>query len=47
MAVLYQFGTGAVTLLEGHRLRVFENVVLGKMLGTKTEEVTGDGKTGY
>jgi hypothetical protein len=42
LAVLYRFGSGSVTLREEHRLRVFENVVLGKILGPKREQVTGD-----
>jgi hypothetical protein len=31
----------SLTLREGHRLRVFENRVLGRIFGPKTDEVTG------
>ena len=34
--------TWRVTLREGHRLRVFENRVLRKMFGSKSDEVTGE-----
>jgi hypothetical protein len=31
-----------LTLKEGHRLRVFENRMLRRILGPKRDEVTGD-----
>jgi hypothetical protein len=34
--------TWSLTLREEHRLRVFENRVLGRIFGPKTDEVTGD-----
>jgi hypothetical protein len=33
--------TQSFTLIEEHRLRVFENRVLGRMFGTKREKVAG------
>jgi hypothetical protein len=41
-SVLYGCETWSVTLREEHRLRVFENRLLGKIFGSKREEVTGD-----
>jgi len=38
--VLYD--TWSLTLREEHRLRVFENRVLRKMFGPKSDEVTGE-----
>jgi hypothetical protein len=38
--VLYERGTLTLTLREGHRLRLFENRVLRKILGPKMGEVT-------
>jgi hypothetical protein len=39
--VLYGCGTRSLTLREEHRLRVFENRVLRRIFGLKTDEVTG------
>jgi hypothetical protein len=39
--VLYRCETWSVTLREEHRLRVFENRVLRRILGPKRDEVTG------
>jgi hypothetical protein len=39
--VLYACETLSVTLMEGHRLRVFENRVLRRIFGPKRDEVTG------
>jgi hypothetical protein len=41
-AVLYGFETWFLTLREEHRLRVFENRVLRKIFGPKTDEVIGE-----
>ncbi|KAJ4450282.1 hypothetical protein ANN_01702 [Periplaneta americana] len=41
-AVLYGCETWTLTLREEHRLRVFENKVLGKIFGAKRDEVTGE-----
>jgi hypothetical protein len=41
-AVLYGCETWSLTLREEHRLRVFENRVLRRIFGPKTDEVTGD-----
>ena len=41
--VLYGRETWSLTLREEHRLRVFENKVLGKIFGAKRDEITGDG----
>jgi hypothetical protein len=38
--VLYVFETWSVTLREEHRLRVFENRALRRILGPKRDEVT-------
>jgi hypothetical protein len=38
---LYGFETWSLTLREKHRLWLFENRVLRKIFGTKTDEVTG------
>jgi len=39
--VLYGCETWSLTLREGHRLRVFENRVLRRILGPKRDEATG------
>jgi hypothetical protein len=39
--VLYGCETWSLTLREEHRLRVFENKVLRRIFGRKTDEVTG------
>jgi len=39
--VLYVCETRSVTLREGHRLRVCENGVLGKLYGPKSDGVIG------
>jgi hypothetical protein len=39
--VLYGCDTWSLTLREKHRLRVFENRMLRKILGPKSDEVTG------
>jgi hypothetical protein len=41
-AVLYGCETWSLTLSEEHRLRVFENRVLRKILGPKRDEVMGE-----
>ena len=40
--VLYGCETWSLTLREEHRLRVFENIVLGKIFGAKKDEITGE-----
>jgi hypothetical protein len=40
--VLYGCGTWSLTLRKGHRLRVFENRVLRRIVGPKRDEVTGE-----
>jgi hypothetical protein len=40
--VLYVCETWSLTLREEHRLRVFENRVLRRILGPKRDEVTGE-----
>jgi hypothetical protein len=40
-AVLYGCETWSLTLREEHGLKVFENLLLRKMLGPKKDEVTG------
>jgi hypothetical protein len=40
--VLYGCETWSLTLREEHRLRVFENSVLGRIFGPKRDEVTGE-----
>jgi hypothetical protein len=40
--VLYGCETWSLTLKEEHRLKVFENRVLGKIFGPKRDEVTGE-----
>ena len=37
----YGFKVFSLTLKEEHRLRVFENKVLSRIFGSKTDEVTG------
>jgi hypothetical protein len=39
--VLYGCETWALILREGHRLRIFQNRVLRRILGTKRNEITG------
>jgi len=39
---LYGFETWSLTLRKEHRLRVFENGVLRRILGLKRDEVTGE-----
>jgi hypothetical protein len=40
--VLYGCETWSLTLRREHRLRVFENRVLGRIFGPKRDEVTGE-----
>ena len=40
--VLYGCETWSLTLREERRLRVFENMVLGRIFGPKRDEVTGE-----
>jgi hypothetical protein len=40
--VLYGCETWSLTLREEHRQRVFENMVLRKIFGSKKDEVTGE-----
>ena len=40
--VLYACETWLLTLIEEHRLRVFENRVLRRIFGPKRDEVTGE-----
>jgi hypothetical protein len=40
--VLYGCETWSLTLREEHRLRVFENKVLRRIFGPKTDEVTAE-----
>jgi hypothetical protein len=40
--VLYGCETWSLTLMEEHRLRVFENRVMGRIFGPKRDEVTGE-----
>jgi hypothetical protein len=40
--VLYGFETWSLTIREEHRLRVFENRVLRRIFGPKTDKVTGE-----
>jgi hypothetical protein len=40
--VLYGFETWSLTLVEGSRLRVFENGVLRRIFGPHTDEITGE-----
>ena len=42
LPVLCGCETWSLTLREEHRLRVFENRVLGKVFGPETDEVTGE-----
>jgi len=44
--ILYACETGSVTLREEHRLRIFDNRVLRKMLGPSMDEVTGSEERG-
>jgi hypothetical protein len=45
--VLYGCETCSLTLREEHRLRVFENRVLGRIFGPKRNEVTGEWRKLY
>jgi hypothetical protein len=40
--VLYECATWSLTLREEHRLRVFENRVLRRILGPTRDELTGE-----
>jgi hypothetical protein len=40
--VLYGYETWSLTLREEHRLRVFENRVLRRIVGPKRDKVTGE-----
>jgi hypothetical protein len=40
--VLYECETWSLVLREGHRLRVFENRVLIRIFGPKSDEVSGE-----
>ena len=42
LVVLYGCETWSLTLMEKRRLRVFENRVLWRIFGFKTDEVTGE-----
>jgi hypothetical protein len=42
LTVMYRCVTWPLTLREEHRLRVFENRVLGRIFGPKRYEVTGE-----
>jgi hypothetical protein len=42
LVVLYERETWSLTLREEPRLRVFENKVLRRIFGSKTDEVTGE-----
>ena len=42
--VLYGCENWSLTLREERRLRVFENMVLRRVFGSKRDEVTGNGK---
>ena len=44
MVVVYGCETWSLSLREEHRLRVFENNVLGKIFGAKRDEITGEWK---
>jgi hypothetical protein len=39
--VLYEWETLSLTSLEDHRLKVFENMVLKRICGTKRDEIIG------
>jgi len=42
LVVLYGFETWSLTLRKERRLKVFENRVLRRVFGTKSDEVTGE-----
>ena len=42
LMVMFFYGTADIALREERRLRVFENRVLGGILGPKRDEVTGE-----
>jgi hypothetical protein len=42
LVVLYGCETWSLTLTEEHRLEVFENMLLSRIFGPKTDEVTGE-----
>ena len=44
LPLLYGCKTWSLTLREEHKMRVSENMVLRKMFGAKTDEVTGEGR---
>jgi hypothetical protein len=39
--VLYGYGTWSITILEDYRLRIFNNIVLRRILRLKMDEVMG------
>jgi hypothetical protein len=41
LPVLFGCGNCSPTLRQGHRLSVFENMVLGRIFGPKRDEITG------
>ena len=43
---LYTCGSWSIALIEGHRLKVFENMVLRKIFGPNRDKVTGN-EEGY
>ena len=42
LVVLYGFETWSLTLREKMKLRMFENMVLRRIFGSRRDEVTGD-----
>jgi len=42
--ILYGYETWSLTLREERKLRVFENIVLRRIFGTRRDEVTGEWK---
>jgi hypothetical protein len=40
--VLHGFENWSITLREGHRLRVFDNIVLRRIFGLKKDEIMGE-----
>jgi hypothetical protein len=47
LVVLYRCETSSLTLMEDHRLRMFENRLLRKMFGPQWNEITGDWRGQY
>ena len=45
--VLYGYETWSLTLREERRLRLFENTVLRRLLGRKSDEATGEWRKLY